>query len=70
MAEFKIFFHPIRAEQSMKSIISVVAVAWLLSGCAALTSAPDDDSITGANLDTRTNLCTDATPPPCNPPRD
>jgi len=54
----------------MKSIISVVAVAWLVSGCASLTTAQDDDSVTGANLDTRTNLCTDATPPPCNPPRD
>jgi hypothetical protein len=54
----------------MKVIISVVAVAWLVSGCAALTSVPDDDSITGANLDTRTGLCTDAMPAPCSPPRD
>jgi hypothetical protein len=54
----------------MKVIITVLAAAWLMSGCAALTSAPDDDSITGANLDARTGLCSDATPPPCNPPRD
>ena len=54
----------------MKIIVSVLAVVWLVSGCASLTTAPDDDSVTGANLDTRTNLCTDATPPPCNPPRD
>jgi hypothetical protein len=56
-------------EYSMKSIITVVAVAWLASGCAALT-APDDDSATGANFDTRTGLCSDATPAPCTPPRD
>ncbi len=53
-----------------KIMISVVAVAWLVSGCASLTRAPDDDSVTGASLDTRTSLCTDATPPPCDPPRD
>jgi PBP1b-binding outer membrane lipoprotein LpoB len=51
----------------MKIIVSVLAVAWLVSGCASLTTAPDDDSVTGANLDARTNLCTDATPPPCEP---
>ena len=54
----------------MKFIITVVVVACLVSGCAALTTAPDDDSATGANVDTRTGLCTDATPPPCTPPRD
>jgi predicted small secreted protein len=54
----------------MKLIVSLVAVAWLMSGCAALTGVPSDDSVTGANLDARTGLCTDATPPPCNPPRD
>lgn len=54
----------------MKTLISVVAVAWLVSGCAALTRAPDDDSVTGATLDARTSLCSDATPPPCDPPRD
>ncbi len=50
----------------MKFIIGVVAVAWLMSGCTSLATVPDDDSITGANLDMRTGLCTDATPPPCN----
>jgi hypothetical protein len=54
----------------MKFIINALAVAWLVSGCAALTRAPDDDSISGANFDTRTGLCSDATPPPCSPPRD
>jgi hypothetical protein len=54
----------------MKTLISVVAVTWLVSGCAALTRAPDDDSATGASLDARTSLCSDATPPPCEPPRD
>jgi hypothetical protein len=54
----------------MKFIITVVALAWLTSGCATLTGAPSDDSAAGANLDTRTGLCTDASPPPCAPPRD
>jgi hypothetical protein len=54
----------------MKIIISAVAMVWLVSGCASLTSAPDDDSVTGANFDARTSLCSDATAPPCDPPRD
>ncbi len=54
----------------MKFIIGVVAVAWLMSGCTSLTTVPDDDSVTGANFDTRTGLCTDATPPPCDRLRD
>ena len=54
----------------MKIIVSVLAVAWLVSGCASLTTDLDADSVTGANHDTRTNLCTDATPPAFNPPRD
>lgn len=51
----------------MKFIISALAIAWLVSGCA---SAPSDDSVTGGNRDKRTGLCNDATPPPCNPPKD
>jgi hypothetical protein len=54
----------------MKFIISLVAVGWLVSGCTSLATVPDDDSIMGATLDTRTGVCTDATPPPCDPPRD
>jgi hypothetical protein len=54
----------------MKFIITVITAAWLVSGCASFTAAPDDDSTTGANLDARTGLCSDATPPPCAPPRD
>jgi hypothetical protein len=54
----------------MKFIITVVALAWLNSGCASLNATPNDDSVAGANLDTRTGLCTDASPPPCAPPRD
>jgi hypothetical protein len=54
----------------MKIIISALAMVWLVSGCASLATPPDDDSVTGANLDARTNLCSDATPPPCAPPRD
>ena len=62
----KAFFPLGRAEQSMKFIIGVFAVAWFMSGCTSLSTVPDDDSVTGANLDMRTGLCTDATPPPCN----
>ncbi len=54
----------------MKIMISILAVAWLVSGCASLTTTPDDDSITAAELDARTGLCSDATPPPCAPARD
>jgi hypothetical protein len=54
----------------MKFIISVISIAWLASGCTALATAPDDDSVKGAELDMRTSLCTDALPPPCNPTRD
>ena len=54
----------------MNKMITVIAAVWLVSGCASLTRAPDDDSATGANFDTRTSLCSDATPPPCAPPRD
>jgi hypothetical protein len=54
----------------LKFIIGMIAVAWSMSGCASLTTVSDDDSITGADLDMRTGLCTDATPIPCNPPRD
>jgi hypothetical protein len=54
----------------MRFIIGVVAVAWLMSGCASLTTVPNDDSVTGVNLDRRTGLCTDATPPPCDGLRD
>ncbi|MGD0493644.1 MAG: hypothetical protein ABSC32_19085 [Steroidobacteraceae bacterium] len=54
----------------MKVIISLLAVSWLVSGCASLAGAPDDDAMMGANLDTRTGLCTDASPLPCDPPRD
>lgn len=54
----------------MKFIIGVVAVAWLMCGCTSLATVPDDDSVRGTNLDTRTGLCTDATAPPCNSSRD
>lgn len=54
----------------MRFIIAVVAVAWLMSGCTSLITAPDDDSVTGASLDMRTGLCTDAAPPPCGGLRD
>jgi hypothetical protein len=54
----------------MKLIVSVLALAWLISGCVSATTAPTDDSGGGGNRDKRTGLCNDATPPPCNPPKD
>ena len=52
----------------MRFPITVIAAAWLLSGCVA---APPNDNGTGAeDSDARTGLCEDATPPPCTPPRD
>lgn len=53
----------------MKFLISALAVAWLISACASATPA-SDDSVTGGHRDQRTGLCNDATPPPCNPPKD
>ena len=54
----------------MRIIITALAAAWLVSGCASLTGTADDDSASGAKFDARTGLCSDATPPPCAPPRD
>ena len=52
----------------MRLIISVLAAAWLVSGC--LTNPPDEDSTGAGHRDQRTGLCHDATPPPCSPPKD
>jgi hypothetical protein len=52
----------------MKLIITVLAAAWLLTGC--LTNPPDQDSTGIGHRDPRTGLCHDATPPPCEPPKD
>jgi hypothetical protein len=52
----------------MKLIIRVLAAAWLMSGC--VSTVPNDDSPGAENRDARTGLCNDATPPPCNTPRD
>jgi hypothetical protein len=52
----------------MKLIIRGFAAAWLLSGC--VSTPPNADSPGAENRDARTGLCGDATPPPCNPPKD
>lgn len=52
----------------MKLIITVLGVALLMSGC--FTNPPDEDSTGVGHRDPRTGLCNDATPPPCQPPRD
>ena len=52
----------------MKLIIIVLAAAWLASGC--LSNPPQQDSTGAGHRDPRTGLCHDATPPPCQPPKD
>jgi len=52
----------------MKLALSVFAAVWLMAGCAA--NAPDEDSTGAGHRDPRTGLCHDATPPPCEPPKD
>jgi len=52
----------------MKLIITVLAATWLISGC--LTNPPQQDSTGVGHRDPRTGLCHDATPPPCEPPKD
>ena len=52
----------------MKLIITVLAAAWLTSGC--LTNPPQQDSSGIGHRDPRTGLCHDATAPPCQPPKD
>jgi hypothetical protein len=52
----------------VKLIITILASAWLLSGC--LTNPPQEDASGVGHRDPRTGLCNDATPPPCSPPKD
>jgi len=52
----------------MKLIIRVFAATWLLSGC--VNTPPNDNSTGPKDSDARMGLCEDATPTPCNPPRD
>jgi hypothetical protein len=51
----------------VKSITGFLVAAWLMSGCVSIV--PNDDNPEFAP-DMRTGLCNDATPAPCNPPRD
>jgi hypothetical protein len=52
----------------VKSIMGVLVAAWLMSGC--VSTEPNDALPSIASTDARTGLCNDATPPPCDPPRD
>jgi hypothetical protein len=52
----------------VKIVISLLAAAWLLSGCE--NNRPDEDSTGAGHRDPRTGLCNDGTPPPCSPPKD
>jgi hypothetical protein len=52
----------------MKTMTGLALTAWLVCGC--VTTIPGDDTPGAAEPDARTGLCNDATPPPCNPPRD
>jgi hypothetical protein len=51
----------------MKLTIGFLA-ACLLLGC--VSTVPNDDATALSSPDARTGLCNDATPPPCNPPKD
>jgi hypothetical protein len=51
-------------------LLSSLVVVLLLSGCVAGSTIPHDDSPAVVNQDAGPGLCSDATPPPCNPPRD
>jgi hypothetical protein len=55
-------------EGFMKSIIAVLAAALLMSGC--FSNPPQQDGTDVGHRDPRTGLCHDATPPPCQPPKD
>ena len=57
-----------QGESIVKLIIAVFAATWLISGC--LTNPPQQDSSGVGHKDPRTGLCHDATPPPCEPPKD
>jgi hypothetical protein len=52
----------------MKLLTFVLAASWLMASCIA--NPPNEDSTGAGNRDARTGLCNDATPPPCNPPKD
>ena len=52
----------------MKFTITVLAAAWLMSGC--FSNPPQEDSTGAGHRDPRTGLCNDGTAPPCQPPRD
>jgi len=52
----------------MKLLITVLSAAWLMAGCA--NNVQDEDANGAGHKDQRTGLCHDATPPPCEPPKD
>jgi hypothetical protein len=52
----------------MRLMIFIFASAWLMTACA--TNNSDVDSDGAGHRDHRTGLCHDATPPPCEPPKD
>jgi hypothetical protein len=55
-------------EEFMKPIVAVLAATWLMSGC--FTNPPQQDGTGVGHRDPRTGLCHDASPPPCEPPKD
>lgn len=54
----------------MKHWVGFCVAAWIISGCAAGSAISHDDSPGATNRDAGPVLCTDATTPPCEPPRD
>ena len=51
----------------MKLIASIVAAAFLISGCAAGSAVPHEDNPAAIKRGTGPDLCRDGTPPPCTP---
>jgi hypothetical protein len=54
----------------MKLIASAFVAVWLMSGCVSRSVISHEDSPGVTNHNAPPILCLDATPPPCEPPRD
>jgi hypothetical protein len=51
----------------VKLIASLVAAAWLMSGCVAGSAISHEDDPAAAKRSTGPTLCRDGTAPPCTP---
>jgi hypothetical protein len=50
----------------MKSVVSLLIVACLASGCVTRSAVTHEDSPVAVNRDEGPTLCRDGTTPPCN----